>query len=65
MVGPGRSWPSPAEGWRAIPFLHRARDPVVKDQQGTMLQEEPRKCGRSERDVLRNGNAKTTYETEA
>jgi hypothetical protein len=34
-------------------------------QAGAMLQEEPRKDGRSERDVERNRNATTAYETEA
>jgi hypothetical protein len=27
-----------ADGWPAVPFLHRARDTVAKDQAGTMLQ---------------------------
>jgi hypothetical protein len=31
MVGPGRSWPSPAEGWPAVPFLHGAREMVTED----------------------------------
>jgi hypothetical protein len=28
-----------------MPFLHRARDMVVRDQAGTVLQEEPLKDG--------------------
>jgi hypothetical protein len=46
-------------------FLHRARDTVIRDQAGTMLQEEPRKDRHSGRDVRHNRNATTAYGTEA
>jgi hypothetical protein len=39
----------------AVPFLHGLRDAVVRDQVGTMLQEEPLKDGRSRGD---NGRAR-------
>jgi hypothetical protein len=42
IVGPGRSW-------RAVPFLHRARDTVVRDQARTVLYKKARKDGRSGR----------------
>jgi hypothetical protein len=38
-----------------MPFLHRGRDMVVRDQPGTMLQEEPRQDRCSGRDVGHNG----------
>jgi hypothetical protein len=40
MVGPGRSWLLPEDGWPTMLFPHRARD-TVKDQAGTMLYEDP------------------------
>jgi hypothetical protein len=36
-----------------MPFLHGVRDTVIRDQAGTLLQEEPRKDGRSGRDNRR------------
>jgi hypothetical protein len=58
MVGPGRCWPLPEDGWPAMPFLHRERNTVVKDQvMTTMLYAEPLKDGRSRRDIGRNLNA--------
>jgi hypothetical protein len=30
MVGPGKSWPPPAEGWPIVPFLHGVRDIAVR-----------------------------------
>jgi hypothetical protein len=34
MVGSGRSWPLPADGWPTVSFLHHARDMIVSDQEG-------------------------------
>jgi hypothetical protein len=45
----------PTEGWPDVPFLHRGRDTVVRDQAGTMLQEENRQDGCSGREIGRNG----------
>jgi hypothetical protein len=40
IVGPGRSWLLPKDGWPTVPFLQRARDMVFRDQAGTVLYEE-------------------------
>jgi hypothetical protein len=40
-----------------LPFLHRARDTLARDQTGTVLQEKLRKGGRFGRDVGRAWNA--------
>jgi hypothetical protein len=31
MVGPSRSWLLAKDGWPAVPFLHCARDTIIKD----------------------------------
>jgi hypothetical protein len=31
MVGSERIWPPPAEGWPTVPFLHCARNMVIRD----------------------------------
>jgi hypothetical protein len=40
-----------------MPFLHCARDTVVRDQAGTILYEEPLKDERSKRDTGHKWNA--------
>jgi hypothetical protein len=38
VVGLGRSWPPPAEGWPAMPFLHGIRDTVTMDSKDKAVQ---------------------------
>jgi hypothetical protein len=58
MMGPRTSWPlPPTEGLPAMPFLHYARDAVIRDQARTVLQEEPLKDGCSRRAI---GHARET-----
>jgi hypothetical protein len=59
MVCPGRSWPLPEKSWCGVPFLHRARHTVVRDQSGTTWYGETLKDERSGRDVGRSRNATT------
>jgi hypothetical protein len=35
MLGPGRCWLLPAEGWPVVPFLHGVRDTAVRDKART------------------------------
>jgi hypothetical protein len=51
MVGPGRCWLLPEDGWPAMPFMHRVRDTVVRNQARTVLYKEPWKGWWSERDI--------------
>jgi hypothetical protein len=43
MMGPGRSWPPPAEAWPTVQEWHGARDMVFGDKARTMLYKEPGK----------------------
>jgi hypothetical protein len=57
MVGPGRSWQPPAEGWPTVQEWHSTRDTIVRDKARTMLYEERRMDGLSGRNVGLNQNA--------
>jgi hypothetical protein len=61
MVGPGRSWPPPTDGWPAVPFLHGIKDTAIRDQAGTVLQEELLKDGQSRRDNWESGPRSVLY----
>jgi hypothetical protein len=65
MVGPGRSWPLPADGWPAVLLLHRTRDSIIRDQARTVLYAEPLRNRLSRRDVGPSRNATMAEETEA
>jgi hypothetical protein len=45
-----------------MPFLHGIRDTVIRDQAGTVLQEEPLKDGQSRRGKEKSGPRTVLYE---